>query len=210
MRRPQQRAREPHIRTHHLPPWQEFHIRALSPVPSLKQDLATFGARIPCPECQAHYQQMVGAFPVPDDDSVVFSWSVFLHNQVNARLMKGAVGDQQALDALLAHLRALPARPPLTGPDGGVMPVDPAGDSAGEGVARPDRPVPYAPPPVPASYYQQLQALQQQYNPPPPPPPMQQQQYSGYNPMGAFAGWVGGGWSGYGAAAPGFSGYGWR
>ena len=33
-------------------------------------------------ECAAHYGHMLRQYPVPNDPTLIFSWSVFLHNQV--------------------------------------------------------------------------------------------------------------------------------
>lgn len=54
---------------------------------------------LPCPSCSTHFKELLIEFPFPEsnDPTILFQWSVNVHNRVNARIGKPIVTMEQAL-----------------------------------------------------------------------------------------------------------------
>ena len=78
--------------------WGTLHLLCLAGTitPNFVQQ---FAAVIPCPMCASHFSDLLTENPFPDSDdpSVLFEWSVRLHNLVNARLGKPIFSTEQAM-----------------------------------------------------------------------------------------------------------------
>jgi len=78
--------------------WGTLHLLCLTGTitPNFVQEFATV---IPCPMCASHFSDLLSENPFPDSDnpSVLFEWSVRLHNLVNARLGKPILSTEQAM-----------------------------------------------------------------------------------------------------------------
>jgi len=78
--------------------WGTLHLLCLAGTitPNFVQQFATV---IPCPMCASHFSDLLTENPLPDSDnpSVLFEWSVRVHNLVNARLGKPIVSTEQAM-----------------------------------------------------------------------------------------------------------------
>jgi hypothetical protein len=77
--------------------WRALHRRALK-VPAGRDDaewLATFRRMLPCGDCRNHWDAMVAA--TPPEWANYFAWTVARHNEVNRRLGKPEMGEEEAL-----------------------------------------------------------------------------------------------------------------
>jgi FAD-linked sulfhydryl oxidase len=91
-----------------VPMWKTIHYVAASypkePSNGDKTNYALFyttiGDVIPCKPCREHYKKMLEDYPLNDtvlqNQDTLFSWTVFIHNQVNIRLGKRAVSLDEA------------------------------------------------------------------------------------------------------------------
>jgi len=70
-----------------------------------------FAKVIPCPMCAAHFTEMIKENPLPDSDdpSVLFEWSVQVHNIVNERIGKPIFTVEDAAKRWLT--RSVPEQP---------------------------------------------------------------------------------------------------
>ena len=80
--------------------WYEFHLMALQPTENTHTDLLTFASRLPCPECAKHYDITLSHYPIPENNTQWFMWSVFIHNHVNQLLGKKIVSVSEAYGTL--------------------------------------------------------------------------------------------------------------
>lgn len=78
--------------------WGTLHLLCLTGTitPNFVQE---FTSAIPCSMCSGHFSQLVSENPLPEtqDPSVLFEWSVLLHNKVNEKLGKPIISVDQAM-----------------------------------------------------------------------------------------------------------------
>ena len=93
--------------------WKAIHYIAMGyPEDPSQEDAATYraffqllGSVIPCAKCRENYARHAEAIPIDNSLSNrqdLFTWTVALHNAVNAETGKQTVSVQEALDMLLA------------------------------------------------------------------------------------------------------------
>jgi Erv1 / Alr family len=52
--------------------------------------------KVPCGSCANHYRELVEKIPAPTDQSQLFSWTVEIHNHVNAKVVKNSMSEDVA------------------------------------------------------------------------------------------------------------------
>ena len=80
--------------------WHEFHVFALSPPPN-QQDvrqffMVTIPSKIACSTCFEKYMKLLRKHPIPTNTSLLFDWTVKIHNIVNFMLRKPLVSVEEA------------------------------------------------------------------------------------------------------------------
>ena len=78
--------------------WGTLHLLCLTGTIS-SNFVQEFANIIPCPACAGHFSELLkeNPFPESDDPLVLFSWSVQVHNLVNARIGKPIFTQEQAM-----------------------------------------------------------------------------------------------------------------
>jgi len=78
--------------------WGTLHLLCLTGTIS-SNFVQEFANIIPCPACAGHFSELLKENPLPDSDDplVLFSWSVRVHNLVNARIGKPIFSTEQAM-----------------------------------------------------------------------------------------------------------------
>ena len=78
--------------------WGAIHVTCLTGS-ATPEFINAFADALPCPACSQHFKQLLAEVPFPDsgDPSILFEWSVKVHNKVNERIGKPIVSVQQAL-----------------------------------------------------------------------------------------------------------------
>ena len=89
--------------------WHDFHSFALSPPPN-QQDVrhfyeVTIPSRIECSTCYEKYQRLLRKYPIPTNPSLLFEWTVKIHNIVNFMLRKPLVSVEEARSLMRARLQ---------------------------------------------------------------------------------------------------------
>ena len=81
--------------------WGAFHLACLAAVDmnGLKAFIESYQHVLPCGGCRMHFSQLLNELPFPEDKSLVFKWSVDVHNIVNIRLGKPIM----TFDAAMVH-----------------------------------------------------------------------------------------------------------
>jgi hypothetical protein len=84
--------------------WGTLHLLCLAGTitPEFVQE---FSKVIPCPLCSKHFMDTITENPLPETEDVyvLFKWSVFIHNLVNARIGKPIVEAEDALKFWNSH-----------------------------------------------------------------------------------------------------------
>ena len=88
--------------------WGTLHIACLAAPPVLSDEhktafrnlIESFTLVLPCPACQMHFREVLQQFPLEESLNTgedLFTWSVAVHNIVNARLGKPQVSLKDAV-----------------------------------------------------------------------------------------------------------------
>jgi Erv1 / Alr family len=66
------------------------------PTRNTRSDLMNIFNKVPCGTCATHYRELIETTPAPEDDEKLFSWSVQMHNEVNAKLSRPPMAEDIA------------------------------------------------------------------------------------------------------------------